>query len=190
MDYVLFVTGGPESALGMLQSFMQDGDTFSVAAIGGEKLDEMLNICISAGASEAYRLMDKSFIGSDTWALARIYAAFVGKYSPGAEALIFARYSSAMPMLAHLLRAQQFCYVTEIARDDEGMIVTQDYGDENRKCRVPPGSFISLKEDVKFPFQDKSASISDVIILGREDLELAEMSVGSCGSRVFEREVC
>ncbi|MGE0015622.1 MAG: hypothetical protein AB7S83_05535 [Candidatus Methanomethylophilaceae archaeon] len=190
MDYVLFVTGSPDSALGMLQSVMQDGDTFSAAAVGGEKLDKMLNVCISAGASETYRLMDKGFMGSDTWALARIYAAFVGKYRPGAEALIFARYSSAMPMLAHLIRAQQFCYVTEIARDAEGMIVTQDYGDEKRKCRVPPGSVISLKEDVQIPFQDKSASTSDIEILGRDDLELAEKSVGLYGSRVFIREVC
>jgi electron transfer flavoprotein beta subunit len=190
MDYVLFVTGGPDSALGMLQSVMQEGDTFSAVAIGGEKLDEILDTCISAGASETYRLMDKAFIGSDTWALARTYAAFAGKYHPGAEALIFARYSSAMPMLAHLIRAQQFCYVADMERDDLGMIVTQDYGDDRRRCRVPSGSVISLKEGVDIPFQDKGASTSDVRILGLEDLELAEMSVGSFGSRVFEREVC
>lgn len=190
MDHVLFVTGNPGPALGVLQSLIQDGDTFSAVAIGGDKLDDMLKTCTSAGASGIYRLMDEGFMGSDTWALARIYAAFVGKYSPDAETFIFARHSSAMPMLAHLIRAQQFCYVTEIVRDAEGIVATQDYGDERRICRVPRGSVISLKDDLQIPFERKSARTPDVKILGREDIELAERSVGFCGSRVLAREVC
>mgnify|MGYP000867915849 CR=1 FL=1 len=190
MEYVLSVTGDPASALGALQAVMKNDDTLIAVAIGAEKLDDTLNTCISAGASRTYRLMDEDFKGSDTWALARIYAAFVQKYSPEMELMIFSRYSSALPMLAHLIGVQQFCYVTEIASDAEGIIVTQDYGDERRKCRVPRGSVISLKENTQFSYEDKSASASKIENIDREGLELAEMSVGFRGSRVFAREVC
>ncbi|MDN5357700.1 MAG: hypothetical protein AB7D42_01335 [Candidatus Methanomethylophilaceae archaeon] len=190
MEFVISVTGDPVSALGALQAVMKDDDTFIAVAAGSEKLDGLLDICISAGASRTYRLMDEDFKGSDTWALARIYAAFVGKYSPEMEIMIFSRYSSVLPMLAHLIGVQQFCYVTEIGRDAEGIFVTQDYGDERRKCRVPRGSVISLKEDADFSYEDRSSSISKIEIVDREGLELAKMSVGFPGSRVFAREVC
>lgn len=190
MEYVLSVTGDPASAIGALQNVMQDGDTFTAVAIGTAKLDGMLNKCISAGSSKTYRLMDESFKGSDSWAMARIYAAFIEKYCNDAESIIFTRYSTTLPMLAHLIAAQQFCYVSDMGRDDDGLYVVQDYGDEKRRCRVPRGSVISFKEDFESKYEDKGASSSEIKVIGREPLELAERSVGFAGSRVFAREVC
>lgn len=187
MEYVISVIGDPTSAIGTTQSLMVEKDTLTAISIGSDKLNEMLGICITGGAEKVYRLMDEDFVGSDTWALSRIYAAFVGKYCPDMHLMIFSCYSSAMPMLAHLLKVQQFCYVTEIGKDDDGIFVIQDYGDEIRRCRVPPGSIISLGEKVDIPYSKKSSD-TKIEVLGREDLELAESSVGFKGARV--KEVC
>lgn len=187
MDYVISVIGDPSSAIGAAQSLMAKGDALTAISIGSDKLDEMLGTCISGGAKKAYRLMDKDFMGSDTWAMSRIYAAFIGKYCPDMHLMIFSCYSSTMPMLAHLLKAQQFCYVTEIGQDDDGIFVIQDYGNEVRRCRVPTGSIISLADKIKIPYS-KISSEAKIEVLGREKLELAISSVGFKGSRV--KEVC
>lgn len=187
MEYVISVIGDPASAIGAAQSLMVEEDTLTAISIGSDKLNEMLEICISGGAKNAYRLMDKDFMGSDVWALSRIYAAFVGEYCPDMHLMIFSCYNSTMPMLAHLLKAQQFCYVTEIGKDEEGIFVTQDYEGEVRRCRVPVGSIISLADKVNIPYS-KINSDAKIKVLGREDLELAEKSVGFKGARV--KEVC
>lgn len=189
MEYVISVMDDPASAIGAAQSLMAEEDTLTAIAAGSDKLNEILEKCIFGGARKVYRLMDKDFIGSDTWAMSRIYAAFIGKYCPDMSIMIFSRYSSIMPMLAHLLKAQQFCYVTEIGKDDEGIFAVQDYGDESRRCRVPPGSIISLADKVKIPFSERSSD-TKIEVLGREALELAISSVGFKGSRVLVKEVC
>ena len=189
MDYVISVIGDPSSAIGAAQSLMAKGDALTAISIGSDKLDEMLGTCISGGAKKAYRLMDKDFMGSDTWAMSRIYAAFIGKYCPDMHLMIFSCYSSTMPMLAHLLGVQQFCYVTEIGKDDEGIFVVQDYDGEIRRCRVPYGSIVSLTNKMEIPYSKMNPDVK-IEVLGRENLELAVNSVGFKGSRVLVKEVC
>ncbi len=189
MEYVISVLGDPASAIGTAQSLMVEEDVLTAVSIGSDKLDEMLRACISGGAKKVYRLMDKDFMGSDTWAVSRIYAAFIGKYCPDMHIMIFSCYSPTMPMLAHLLGAQQFCYVTEIGKDDEGIFVVQDYDGEVRRCRVPSGSIVSLLDKVGIPYSKMDSDVK-IEVLGREDLELAVNSVGFKGSRVLVKEVC
>ncbi len=189
MEYVISVMDDPASAIGVAQSLMFEEDTLTAIAVGSDKLNEVLGTCISGGAEKAYRLMDKDFMGSDTWAMSRIYAAFIGKYCPDMHLMIFSRYSTTMPMLAHLLKAQQFCYVTEIGQDDDGIFAVQNYGDEVRKCRVPPGSLISFADNIEAPYSKKSSD-AKIEVIGRESLELAEGSVGFKGSRILAKEVC
>lgn len=189
MEYVISAVGDPDSALGAAQMLLSEGDTMTALAVGNEKRDDVLETCISGGAVKAYRLMDRDFMGSDTWALSRIYAAFIGKYSPDMQIMIFTGYDPIVPMLAHLMKVQQFCYVVEVGRDGEGIFVRQDYGDEMRKCRVPVGSIIAMAEEIDIPYSEKKGDV-EIEVLGRTDLELAENSVGIKGSRVVKKEVC
>ncbi|HKM09909.1 MAG TPA: hypothetical protein VJX93_05450 [Candidatus Methanomethylophilaceae archaeon] len=189
MEYVISAVSNPDSALGATQTLTSEGDTVTALAVGTEKKDDLLETCISGGAANAYRLMDQDFMGSDTWALSRIYAAFIGKYCPDMQLMIFTSYDPIVPMLAHLMKIQQFCYVTEVGRDDEGIFVKQDYGDEIRKCRVPAGSIISMGDGVNIQYSEKEVD-TEIMVLGRKDLELAKNSVGIQGSRVIKKEVC
>lgn len=189
MEYVISVAGDPSSAIGVAQSLMSEKDSLISVTMGAEKSNPLLEECISGGASKAYRIMDRDFMGSDSWVLSRIYAAFLQEYCPEAELMIFSRFSSVVPMLAHLMQVQQFCYVTEIGRDEDGIYVTQDYDGEKRRCRVPAGSVISLSEDLSMDYSKKDSK-AEIEVLGRKELKLAEFSVGVKGSRIVTLGVC
>lgn len=189
MEYVISVTDNPSSAIGFVQSIMRDDDALISVAMGNERLDPFLEECISGGASRAFRIMDRDFMGSDSWVLSRIYAAFIEEYCSDMELMVFSRYSSTVPMLAHLLQVQQFCYVTEIGRDDEGIYAIQDYDGNIRKCRVPKGSVVCLAEEADMPYSKKDSN-AGIEIIGRKELKLAEFSVGIRGSRIITLGAC
>ena len=92
-------------------------------------------------------------------------------------------------MLFRSLQVQQFCYVREIGRDDGGIYVIQDYGGEERKCRVPEGSVISLAEDASMPYSKRDSDAA-IEVIGRKELKLAEFSVGIKGSRIITLGEC
>lgn len=189
MEYVISVSGDPSSAIGAAQSLIGENDTLISVAMGPERMNPVLEETVSGGASKAFRIMDPDFMGSDSWVLSRIYAAFTDEYCKDLGLIIFSRFSSVVPMLAHLLQVQQFCYVKEIGRDDGGIYAIQDYGGEERKCRVPKGSVISLAEDASIPYSEKNSD-AKVEVIGRKELKLAELSVGIRGSRVVTVGEC
>ncbi len=189
MEYVISVSGNPSSAIGAAQSLMEENDTLISVAMGPERMNPIIEECVSGGASKAFRIMDPDFMGSDSWVLSRIYAAFTGEYSSDTALIIFDRYSSAVPMLSHLLQVQQFCYVREIGRDEGGIYVVQDYDGEKRRCRVPPGSVVALAEDVSIPYSKKDSE-AEIEVIGRSQLKLAEFSVGIMGSRIVTLGEC
>lgn len=189
MEYVISVAGDPSSALGSLQSIMGDDDTLACVAMGTEKLEPLLNECISGGASRAFRIMDQDFMGSDSWVLSRIYTAFIGEFCPEMGLIVFSGYSSTVPMLAHLLQVQQFCHVIELERDDEGIYAIQDYDGEIRKCRVPLGSVVSMAEGASVSYSKKDTD-AEIEVIGRIELKLALPSVGIRGSRIITLGAC
>lgn len=189
MEYVISVAGDPSSAIGAAQLLMGEDDTLVSVAMGPERMNPVLEETVSGGASKAFRIMDPEFMGSDSWVLSRIYAAFVDEYCNGPGLIIFNKFSSVVPMLSHLLQVQQFCYVREIGRDDGGIYVIQDYGGEERKCRVPEGSVISLAEGASMPYSKKDSDAA-IEVIGRKELKLAEPSVGIRGSRVVTVGEC
>ncbi|MGI6472461.1 MAG: hypothetical protein ACOX1N_05305 [Candidatus Methanomethylophilaceae archaeon] len=189
MEYVISVADDPSSAIGAAQSLMGEKDSMISLAIGPERLNPLLEECKSGGASKTFRIMDRDFMGSDSWVLSRIYAAFIDEYCSDAGLIIFSRYSSAVPMLSHLLQVQQFCYVREIGRDDVGIYVIQDYDGVERKCRVPAGSVVSLAENVSIPYSKKDSD-AEIEVIGRKELKLAEFSVGIKGSRIITLGEC
>ena len=103
--------------------------------------------------------------------------------------IVFSGYSSTVPMLAHLLQVQQFCYVTEIGRDNEGIYAIQNYDGDTRKCRVPVGSVVSMAEDVRIPYSKKESD-AEIEVVGRKELKLALPSVGIRGSRIITLGAC
>jgi electron transfer flavoprotein alpha/beta subunit len=76
MKFLLIVSDNPSGGLSAIKSISGEGDVLVSAALGTEKLNGSLKKCLDSGASEAYRIMDGDFLGSDTWAVSRIYAAF------------------------------------------------------------------------------------------------------------------
>lgn len=57
------------------------GGKVTVVTVAPEAAEEMLRECLARGADEAYHLWDKSFEGSDGFAVASILAAFIKKRS-------------------------------------------------------------------------------------------------------------
>ena len=186
MKFLLIVSDNPSGGLSAIKSISGEGDVLVSAALGTEKLNGSLKKCLDSGASEAYRIMDGDFLGSDTWAVSRIYAAFVEEFASDADLIIFDGYSSAGPSLAHLIQAQQFCYVTEIKRKDGRISAVQDYGDEKRECAVPKKSVLALVKNDTEP--NVSAEDGRIKVLSRCDIGLAEYSVGAKGSKITVSE--
>lgn len=186
MKFLLVLSENPSGGLSVANPVLREGDTFVAAALGAEKLNGFLKKCLDSGASEAYRIMDDDFVGSDTWAVSRIYAAFIDTFAPDADLIVFDGYSSAVPSLAHLIQTQQFCYVTEIKRNGGKFTVIQDYGDEKRECVVPKKSVLALNKNSN----EESSAAEDgrIKVVSRCDIGLAEYSVGAKGSKITVTE--
>ncbi|MGI6009594.1 MAG: electron transfer flavoprotein subunit beta/FixA family protein [Methanomethylophilus sp.] len=207
MKYVVFVKAVPaeggkmsldpasEGALNAALGLKEKGDEIIVASMGPEPAEEVLAHCISLGADAAYLLTDEFFADADVHATARCLNAFIGKTVPD-YTLIFCGDASSdsgtgmLPAeLAEMLGRDEFYYTVNIEKDDCGFVMTQDYGDEVRRCRTCGGSVVSVVAS-KFKKGKKAKGKSDAEIkrLGRIDLGLGTFSVGARGSRISMKE--
>lgn len=182
-----------ETALSYILSIRKDDDEVIVVTMGPTFADKALRRCIALGADSAVLLSDTSFAGADTYATARVLSAYLMRYACDADLIVFGRQTidggtGQVPSeTAQMMGVQQFCYVTRINFSEDGISVTQDYGDMERVCKVPKGSVVSIGSvDVIADIP----SISDVLhgmkseikVLNRVDLGLGLYSVGLKGS--------
>lgn len=181
-----------ESALSYILSLRKDDDEVIVVTMGPPSAEKALRRCIALGADSAVLLSDPAFAGADTYATARVLAAYVTKYACDADLIVFGRQTidggtGQVPSeVARMIGLQAFSYVTGM---DVGEIITvvQDYGDMERVCEVPNGSTVSFGDvDVVSQLPSVNDVIrgmnSDITVLNRIDLGLGLYSVGLKGS--------
>lgn len=182
-----------ENALMKILSITGEGDEVLAVSMGPPHAEEALRRCIGLGADKAYLLTDSDFAGSDTWATARVLAAFIEKFVPDAGICAFGRQAidgdtGQVPAeVACLLGVQQFCYTSKLIRKSDVLSATQDYGTFERECDVPVGSVVSFSEaDACGTLMSIDGYIrsrnAEVVRLGRVDLGLGLYSVGIKGS--------
>lgn len=183
-----------EYALTRIVGIRGDGDRITAVCMGPSSAEDALRRCLYLGADDAYLLSDQAFAGSDVFATCRVLSAFITRFAPDADLLVFGRQAidgdtGQVPgELAQMMDVQQSYYVTDVSVEADGFMVTQDYGDMVRVCKVPRGSVVSFAD---VDPNGHLPSISDVIraqdktieVLDRVALGLGLYSVGLKGSR-------
>ena len=183
-----------EHALEAVLGLKKPGDTVTVVTMGPPQAEAVLRRCLEIGADEAYLLADAAFAGADVHATAKTLSVFVKRVVPDATLIICGKQAAdgdtgEVPAeLAQMLGISQFCYVTQLKRNGDGFLVTQDYGDEQRDCRVPAGSVLSVAEgdlNRRLPSINRylEATALPITVLNRVQLMLGAYSVGLKGSR-------
>lgn len=175
-------------ALAVASALKRDDDT--IIAVSVEPKDSpVLEESLLYGADKAYRIADKDMAGwNDSRTLSRILEAFV-KYLDTEDYMIFTEVSESpfasdvLPArLASLLGSEQFYCVTNVSRSDWDFFACQDYGDEQRVCRVPPRSVIHVSRfDIE---NERTESKGGIETLDRIDLGLGFYSVGESGAKM------
>ncbi len=161
--------------------------------MGPAQAESALRRCLEIGADKAYLLTDRAFAGADVYATSRTLSAFVKKFVPDFDLLLFGKESmdgstgQTSVEVAEMMCCEQFCYVTSVTPEEKGFVVVQDYGDEVRTCRAPKGSAISVSEgDInrRLPSIRKylEASQTEITRLDRVASGLGNYSVGTKGS--------
>lgn len=179
-----------EAALGL----KEPDDTVTVVTMGPPQAEAALRRCLEIGADEAYLLADAAFAGADVHATAKTLSVFVKRVVPDTALVLCGKQAAdgdtgEVPAeLAQMLGVPQFCYVTQLRRDGDGFLVTQDYGDEQRDCRVPAGAVLSVAEgdlNRRLPSIERYLAVAarPITVLDRVQLMLGAFSVGLKGSR-------
>lgn len=183
-----------QSALMNILSMKRDGDTVAVVTMGPPQAEDVLRRCIGLGADDAYLITGRDFAGADTWATARVLAAFIERYERDADLYVFGRQAvdgdtGQVPAeVAQLIEAQQFYYTSSLKVSEEGFTAVQDYSAFIRTAKVPRGSVVSFNDaDACGCLQSLAGylrgSRADIRVLSRVDLGLGLYSVGSKGSK-------
>ncbi len=182
-----------EQALRHILALKRDGDTVSAVTMGPGQAAEALRRCIALGADDAYLLTDRDFAGADTWATARVLAAFIRKFACDADLIVFGRQTidgdtGQVPAeVAGLLDVRQFSYAASISVGEDGFTAVQDYGDFLRTSQVPKGSVVAFGDvdpcgcipSAEGFMEGLKAEIREI---GRVELGLGLYSVGKKGS--------
>lgn len=183
-----------EYALRKALSLKEKGDEVIAFTMGPPQAESALRRCLCLGADRACLLTDRAFAGADTWATSRAIAAFVQRHGCDADLLVFGQKASdgetgQVPFeVAQMLSVQQFAYAKDIERCKGSFLVTQDYGDVLRDCRVPRGSVVAFSDvdpcgTLMSISQRLEGAGKPVETMDRVGLGLGLYSVGLKGSR-------
>lgn len=175
----------PETSVALSYSVrMKASDDRTVAlAVGGEDMRPILSSFLRFGADEAYLVTGDDVIGGDVFTHARIIRAFLDTVDED-YLVLFDRNFILPSVLSGMLDSQQFLYVRTMTFDD-GTQCISDYGTEERRCGVPPGSVLSFLPG-KIA-NERVPGNGEIKVFDRVALNLGRFSVGEAGSKIERR---
>lgn len=175
----------PETSAALSYSvrMKRTGDRVVALAVGGEDVRHILSSFLGFGVDEAYLVTGEDVIGGDVFTHARIIRAFLD--TADEDHIVFFDGDPVLPsVLSGMMDSQQFLYIGSMSFDG-GIQCVSDYGTEERRCEVPPGSVLSF-----LPGRYRNQHVSgngEVKTLDRVALNLGRFSVGDAGSKIERR---
>lgn len=158
-------------------------DRIVALAVGGEDMRPILSSFLRFGADEAYLVTGDEVIGGDLFTHARIIRAFLD--TADEDHMVCFDGDPVLPsVLSGMMDTQQFLYVRSMSFDG-GIQCVSDYGTEERRCEVPPGSVMSFLPG-KIA-NERVPGNGEIKVLDRVALNLGRFSVGEAGSKIERR---